>query len=611
MTNDLPPLAAAAPMAHGSELARPSIRHWFGCRARRHGLGFLILLVASGALAVRLPKLSARPLHCDEANQAVRSGILLDTGVYHYSPEEHHGPTLYWLTLPSLWLTGARDFAHSEEYAYRIVPVVFGVGLVLLLVLLADALGREATLFAGLLTAVSPAMVFYSRYYVQETLLVFFTLATIACGWRYVRRPSLGWAAAAGASLGLMHSTKETWIVAGASMGAAACLTAVITGRAAKGKKGRSPCAETARTKGDYPLLPGRLMLAFLVALAAACAVAVVFYSSFGRHGSGPLDSLRAYSTYFRRGTEPSIHTHPWYFYLELLVAYRPARGFFWTEGFIVGLAVVGAVASIVRRLPLSPGERAGVRGSETNADAVPSLSQPALTPFPSPIEWERGDSAFCLFLTFYTLFVTVLYALIPYKTPWCLLTFLHAMILLAGVGAMTLLRRMPGRLLQVAAGGLLLVGIAHLGRECYWLNFRLPADTRNPWVYAHTSTDTLNFAAQVERLAQVADEGHALAVHVITPENYWPLPWYLRRFAAERVGYWQDADGWANDAAKLAPPAVIVLTPDVQSQVDKHLRAEYNQQITFGLRPGVLMRVYVRADLWDRFVTARRTGAS
>ena len=64
-----------------------------------------------------------------------------------------------------------------------------------------------------MLTAISPALVFYSRYYIQETLLVFFTLAAVGCGWRYLRTHRLGWIVAAGASVGMMHATKETWIL--------------------------------------------------------------------------------------------------------------------------------------------------------------------------------------------------------------------------------------------------------------------------------------------------------------------------------------------------------------------------------------------------------------
>jgi hypothetical protein len=42
------------------------------------------------------------------------------------------------------------------------------------------------------------------------------------------------------------------------------------------------------------------------------------------------------------------------------------------------------------------------------------------------------------------------------------------------------------------------------------------------------------------------------------------------------------------------------VLSPDVQEAVDAHLRAAYNKQMLFGLRPGVFVSVYVRDDLWQ-----------
>ena len=113
----------------------------------------------------------------DEANQAVKAGALLETGVYRYDPDEHHGPTLYWLTLPALWLSGAeRPGRQPDALAYRdrAGHVRGGPGALLLLV--ADGLGGPAVLLAAVLTAISPAMVFYSRYYIQEMLLVFFTV---------------------------------------------------------------------------------------------------------------------------------------------------------------------------------------------------------------------------------------------------------------------------------------------------------------------------------------------------------------------------------------------------------------------------------------------------
>ena len=115
-------------------------------------------------------------------------------------------------------ISGAKDLAGSREVAYRIVPVIFGLGLIPLLS------AAWPTGWAGprwswqrLLTAISPALVFYSRYYIQETLLVFFTLAALGCGWRYLRSRRLAWILAAGAAVGMMHATKETWILSAAA----------------------------------------------------------------------------------------------------------------------------------------------------------------------------------------------------------------------------------------------------------------------------------------------------------------------------------------------------------------------------------------------------------
>src|SRR6516164_8831869 len=138
-----------------------------------------MLAILAIAAAMRLPRLELRPMHADEANQAVKTGQLYETGKYDYDAKDHHGPSLYWLTLPSLAFGGAKDLADSREVQYRIVPALFGIGLIGLLLLLADGLSKTAVAAAALLAAVSPAMVFYSRYYIQETLLVFFSLAAL------------------------------------------------------------------------------------------------------------------------------------------------------------------------------------------------------------------------------------------------------------------------------------------------------------------------------------------------------------------------------------------------------------------------------------------------
>lgn len=554
---------------------------------RRNALFTLsILALAAGALAARLPGIEQRPMHCDEANQAVRAGWLLETGRYDYDPWDGHGPTLYWLTLPVLRLSGAADLAETSEWQYRIVPALFGAGLILLLLLVSDGLGRGPAVIAGLLVAISPAMVFYSRYYIQEMLLVFFTFAAIACAWRYIRNPRLGWAIAVGACFGLMHATKETWILAAFAMAAGLALTLAW----ARWREGgtvpifadtRAPCLRGRWWAGHRPpvgrglsplsqLRPAHLLAAFV----AACVVVIALYSSFGTHWRGPLDSITAYTTYFRRGGGGGDHAHAWDYYFQILAAYLPLRGWVWTRWAMIGLAALCWLAAICSR--------------------------------------HRAPTTFVRFLVFYTLILTALYCAISYKTPWCLLSFLHGLILLAAVGAWAILRG-PGILSQAKvaraiyrtlAGVVLLLAVARLGWECFLLNGKHSASDRNPFVYNHTSVNVLNLATMIERLAQVAPEDREIEIQVVAPE-FWPLPWYLRRLDWDRRCqdcWWEDPAEWIRDEAWTRRPAVILFAPQFQEDIEQRLEGRYQGQMSYNLRPKVVLEFYVRDDVWNAY---------
>ncbi|MBE3070823.1 MAG: TIGR03663 family protein, partial [Planctomycetes bacterium] len=521
-----------------------------------------IAAVALGAIALRVPRLDVRPMHGDEGNQAVKAGMLLETGVYRYDPRDHHGPSLYYLTLPVLRLASVHTLAEATETLLRLLPVAMGVGVILLLMGAGNALGRPAAVCAGVLTAVSPAMVFFSRYYIQEMLLVFFTFGAIVCAWRSARSRSLAWAVPAGLCVGLMHATKETWVLAAAAMVAGAAGAALWSRWFDRG-----PAGEAAAPDADAP---GRRLRFGLVAGAIALAVGVVasvtFFSSFFTYARGVLESVMAYAYYFDRAGGAGLHDKPWDYYLAMLAFSRfvtgTGSGPWWSEGLILGLAVVGAVAALARR---------GIAGA-------------------SP--------GFLRFLVFYTLTLTGAYAAIPYKTPWCALGFLHGYILLAGVGAVALVRWMPRWPLKVIVGAALVVLAGHLGWQAYRASFVFPADQRNPYVYAHTAPDALSLVRRVEEAASVSPDGRDTVVKVIAPENYWPLPWYLRHFNPDHVGYYHEVPA--------DPDAPIIVTsgdPDFQKALDARLRKSYNRQSTFGIRPGVLMTVYVEDDLWRALV--------
>ena len=196
-------------------------------------------------------------------------------------------------------------------------------------------------------------------------------------------------------------------------------------------------------------------------------------------------------------------------------------------------------------------------------------------------------------FLALYTFGLTAAYTLIPYKTPWCLLSFWHGMILLAGVGAVWLVNRARQRLVRIALGMLLLAGAGHLAWQAWLANTTYAASQLNPYVYAQTSPDILKLVQQVESLARVDPQGRLMLVKVMAPDgDYWPLPWYLRNL--KQVGWW--------DAVPADPYApVMIVSSKFQAALDEkktHVMVGYYQ-----LRPEVFFKLYVELHLWQSWL--------
>lgn len=524
------------------------------------------VLVLTVAAAFRFPGLSVRPVHGDEANQAVKTGILYDTGNYAYDPHEHHGPTLYYLALPVLRLCGVPSFEASSIAQYRVVPVVFGFLLIVLFWPLRKALGGWAVVWAALFLAVSHPFVYYSRYYVQEMLLVCFVQAAFAAGWRFVRRPTLARAALLGLCLGLVHATKETSIVIAFAIIGAIALTLAYTR-----VRDRVPFAAAWRQAAS-PCLAGLLPVAGLVALI----VSVTLFSSFFTHWRGPLDSILTYTGYFTRAEgagSAGVHDKPWYYYLSLLAYVYRQAGPRWTEAPALAAGILGFLAVLTVGLPGTNDEK---------QEAAQSV-------------------LFRRFLLFYTVITLVVYSVIPYKTPWNLLVFYHGILLLSGVGVAALIRFVPWRPLQAVLVLVFLAGAAFMARQSYWGNYVYYADARNPYVYAHPSKAVERILERIDDIARISGEGHELHINIIRPDgDYWPLPWYLRAY--NRVGYW-------HRIPESADAAMILASPGLHDPLSAHLHNPYMVEFQ-ALRPGVLLNAYIRQDLWDAFMKTR-SGAS
>ena len=505
--------------------------------------GLILGLLTVGAFALRLPSRENRPFHADESVHAAKFREIWEQGVYRYDPNEFHGPTIYYAALPVVKLSHRRDFADTREGDYRLVTVVFGAALVPLFALFADGIGRRAALFAALLAAVSPAFVFYSRYYIQEVPFAFFTLAALGCVWRYRRNPRTGWAIGAGLCAGLMLATKETAALSFAAALAAFGVTRFQARREAGKKENR-----------DATVKSRNVAVGAVTTLIAAC----LFLSGFGSNWRGPLDYFRAYMPWLKRAGGTAMHRHGAGYYFEILGWHHPAGGEIYSEGLIVGLALVGIAAALRRS------------GNST---------------LPSP--------GLLRFFAVYTVLLTLIYSLIPYKTPWCVLTFLSGMILLAGVGANALLQVAPGKMAKAVVVILLLTGAIQLGGQAKRASFTAFADPKNPYVYAQTVPDILNLYQRINDLAEASPQRYKTTIQVISTDGYyWPLPWYLRRFDPDSAGYYTGIPPVTN-----AP--IVIASSELDEDLTKKLGDRYLMTGYTGLRPNAICETFVRMDLW------------
>ena len=507
---------------------------WRIAGGRRHRVG------------VAMSRLGERPMHNDEAVNAVKFGELWTHGVYKYDPSEYHGPTLPYATLLINRLTGGPTYPAFSDSRLRLVTVLFGTSLILLYLLLRDALGAKGVVWAAMFTAVSPAMVYYSRYYIHEMLLVFFTGLGLASGWRYWRSRKVGWAIVCGASIGLMYATKETFVITMVACGLALGLNQFWNRK-----------LDASGTPTYAPRLNMRHVLA---GIGAAAVVWLLLFSSFFTNPSGLVGSLATYSHWIGRAGTGSAHVHGPAFYMHRLLFFHTDKGPIWSEALIFLLALAGAAAGFLRR------------------------------------DMGGGSASFVRFLTFHTVLLTAFYSFLSYKTPWCLLNFWLGFILLAGVGASVLIAAARFQWARLATGIALAAGAAQLAAQAWQASLEFGSNPKNPYVYAHTSEDILQLVEKVDALAGVAPERHGIMIKVVAPEgDYWPLPWYFRNF---------EHTGWYDKMPDEPFAPVMIVSAQFRASLDA--KGTHAMVGMFQLRPNVFFELYVEADLWKRYVAAQ-----
>jgi uncharacterized protein (TIGR03663 family) len=505
---------------------------------------FLFVIILIFAASLRLPQLAMRPMHGDEAVNAIKFGILLEEGNYNYDPHEYHGPTLYYFSLIPTWIGSITTLNNLSEVSLRIVPVIFGLLTIYALFWLRNSAGGSLILLAALILAVSPIVVFYNRYYIHESMLVCFSWAFIICGYLYVKKRSWLLAVLNGILLGFLIATKETWIIFFGS----ALLSLILIYRIRN-------------------ILSHISLKHFIIFSSCALGTIVLFYSSFFNNPAGIIDAVSAYSNYVSVTANNELHLHPWYYYLNLLLYFKMGGFPFWSESIILILAFFGFLIMLSR----------SIKSVHTN-----NLLK---------------------FITIYTILLIIIFSIIPYKTPWNFLGVMPGLIVMAAYTMIELRKLIPGSGKRLILDLIFTVALIHLTWQSWQLNYIYHASQANPYVYAHPTKDVFEIKQKIEQVLQKHPAGNNLHIQVIAPGNdYWPLPWYLRD--CNKIGWWDHVPEQYPVApliivaAKLEPQLInrlYEIPPPGQRDLYLPLFDRYTD-----LRPGIEMRAYIRKEDWD-----------
>ncbi len=143
-------------------------------------------LVAAIATFLRFFWLDLKPFHHDEGVNGFFLTNLFRDGVYKYDPANYHGPTLYYISL------GFAKVFGLETIPLRASVAIFGVLTVVLALFLKRYIGKTGSLIAALFLALSPGMVYISRYFIHEMFFVFLSLAIVVSVIYFIEKRKAG-----------------------------------------------------------------------------------------------------------------------------------------------------------------------------------------------------------------------------------------------------------------------------------------------------------------------------------------------------------------------------------------------------------------------------------
>ena len=167
------------------------------------------------AAVARFYNLGARAMSHDESLHSLYAFYLYDNGNYEHNPMMH-GPFRYHLTALVYFLFG------DSDTTARLAPALMGMGVLWVIYLYRRYIGQVGALAAGVMAAISPSLLFHSRYIRDDIFISFFTTVWIYGAMRYLdvqNRNRFRWLVVMVVSMGLAFATMENAFIHGALLG--------------------------------------------------------------------------------------------------------------------------------------------------------------------------------------------------------------------------------------------------------------------------------------------------------------------------------------------------------------------------------------------------------
>ena len=557
------------------------------------------LAIVAVAVFWRFWQLELKPLHHDEGVNGFFLITLFRDGIYKYDPANYHGPDLYYLALAFTKAFGLNTLSIRSSVA------IFGVLTVILAFFLKNYIGRIGSLAAALFIALSPGMVYISRYFIHEILFIFFSFGIVVGVLYFIEKRKAGVVAIATMTLLLLicflptvlnlaslikENPTVTWAVRLTLFAAEAFLVYLIMRMLLAWNEGR-PIYLLLATASAVMLFATKETAFITIGTMAIACVCVwlwrkIYRPMIGEPKENELEPVELTWATFRERLGDSSDILLIIVACVFVFAYVGilffSSFFTYPEGMTKAFEAYAIWTKTGNKDHTQNGTWAYVKWLAKIESPLLILSTVGIL-----IALFKARHRFAIFAGLWAFGLFLAYTIIPYKTPWLALSFTLPMCVVAGYGINELVasRNVP---VKILGGILTVIAAGILTYQTYDLNFVRYDDDAMPYVYAHTRRGFLDLIREIERYAEKSGKGKEATIEIVS-SDYWSMPWYMRDYS-RALFHGRIVDANTSE--------MIVASEAQKAELNERYGAHYKVAGKYPLRPGVELYLLVRNDL-------------